>query len=178
MIEFNKYKNNTTEAFTVIESSDTYPARLFAIKLSKQDPKFVDDGKDPKDQISFMFDVLDDNKNHVHVSTKPMSIAFSDKAGLPKLFEGVTELKTGDDMTKFFYDDKGLGATFKVMVSVKKVEDKIYNTVTSVIKRINDTIEPSTVTAWDLNVYGKACEQFDLAEGYNEPKDITVNQFD
>lgn len=169
MINFSEYKNTTTDAFATIQEDGVYSGRLFAMKLSKQDKKFVEDGKEPKDLISFMFDIINEEGNHVHVSTKPTGISFTDRSNLPKLFEKVTKLESGDDMNKFFYDEKALGRVFKVMVEVKNVDDKYFATVTKVTGKSAAEIEPSSMTAWDLNVYGTPCIQYDLAEGYKEP---------
>lgn len=184
MIKFEKFENKTTEQFATIQEDGVYSGRLYAIKLSKQSSKFVEEGKEPKDQISFMFDIIDENDNHVHVSTKPTGISFTDRSNLPKLFEKVAKFENGADMAKFFYEDKGLGKVFKVMVEVKNIDDKTYNTVTKITGKSAVEIEPSFLSNWDLNVYGQPCTEYDLAEGYLEPQeskastDNSVNNFD
>lgn len=175
MIEFEKYNNKTTDAFAVIEEDGVYAGRLYCIKLSKQNEKFVEAGQEPRDQITFMFDIVNENGDNVHVATKAMGISFTDRSNLPKFFEKIAKIESGSDMSKLLYADKGLGKVFKVMVSVDKKDDKIYNTVTKITGVSNKEIEPTPLTEWDLRVYGQPCIEFDLAEGYKEPTESTTD---
>lgn len=167
MIKFEQYNNTATnEAWANITEDGVYNARLFAIRVSKQNEKFIDEGATPKDQISFVFDVLNEQNQSVHVATKPCTISFTDKSTLPKIWEKVTKLTSGADMSKLFYEENGLGDTFKVMIEVTQKDDKIYNTVTKVTAKTKAEIPVCPVTDYDLRVYGQPCEEYDLAEGY------------
>lgn len=167
MLDLKKYDvNSNVEGFYFIKEEGYYSGRLCAVRISKQDKQFVEEGKQPRDQISFVFDIINEDGNHVHVQTKPSSITFGERSNIPKLWAKVKELKNGSDLSNFLYKEGGLGKVFKVNVEVTEKDDQVFNTVTKVSGESAMEIEPSKLTSWDLKVFGKDCEEYDLAEGY------------
>lgn len=85
MINYNElYTQKTNEAFDNIEKAGIYKGRLIAVKISKQSPQFVEEDKEPKKLISFLWDCKNKAGKSVHVSTKPCTISFTEKSTLPK----------------------------------------------------------------------------------------------
>ena len=119
MLDLKKYDvNSNVEGFYFIKEEGYYSGRLCAVRISKQDKQFVEEGKQPRDQISFVFDIINEDGNHVHVQTKPSSITFGERSNIPKLWAKVKELKNGSDLSNFLYKEGGLGKVFKVNVEV------------------------------------------------------------
>lgn len=167
MLDLNKYASKTTDAFATIQEDGYYEGRLFGIRISEQAKEFVEEGKEPKEQISFLFDIINSDGNHVHVATKPCTVSFTNKSNLPKLFEKVTKLSSTKDFNKWMFDEKNFGDIFKLNVEVKENNGKYYPTVTSVKSKVqNGRMDISAVTEYDLKVYGQPCIDYQLFEGY------------
>lgn len=161
--------------FKVIEKPGVYKARLAILRTSWQDEKFAKkpDGTptDPKQLISFVWDVKDKNGDQIHVTTKASSISFNEKSNLTALFKNVKTFKNQEDFEKFIYDkDDNLAEIFAdVMVKVdnNKTSGKVYNTVSEIIELTEDNgVKPSELNDWDLKVYGQACDEYVLAKAY------------
>lgn len=168
-MNFEKFENKATnEAWATITKEKIYNGRLMAVRISKENPKFIDDGHEPRDLISFVFDVINDAGESVHVSTKPSTVSFTDKSKLPQVWANAFELKSASDIAKNLYKDGKLQPIpVSVYVSVVKKEDKVYNDVTKVVELLDKSEQkPSPATSWDLKVYGQDANEYDLAEGY------------
>lgn len=166
MINFDKFGNNSVESFGVIKDEDYYDGRLCIVRISKQDKKFVEDGKEPRDLISFVFDVVNKEGVHCHIPTKASSPTFGDQSNLPKLFAKVAKLTSGKDLSKFLYDNGGLGSVYRVSVEVTEKDGQIFNRIDKISGPSDAKIDASPINEWDLKIYGTPCEEYDLAEGY------------
>lgn len=165
--------------FKVIEKAGVYKARLAVLRTSWQDEKFAKkaDGTpaDPKQLISFVWDVKDKNGEQIHVTTKASTISFNEKSNLTTLFKNVKTFKNQEDFEKFIYDkDDNLVELFAdviVKVETNKTSGKVYNTVSEIVEITEDNgVKPSELTDWDLKVYGQECDQFILAGAYESSK--------
>lgn len=171
MINFEEYNNQTTnEAFAVVGKENIYPAKLAVVRMSKQNPKFLEEGQTPKDQISFVFDVINENGESVHVATKPCTVSFTDKSNLPKIWANAFDLRSGKDLSDNLYKDGKLQALpVTVYVAVTRKDDKVFNEITKVVSLEKKSDQKATdIREYDLKVYGQPCEQYDLATGYTD----------
>lgn len=172
MINYEKYNTQTTlDAFAVIDQESIYQAQLMLVRVSKQNERFVDEGKEPKNLISFVFNVKNSKGKSVHVSTKPTTISFTDKSNLPKIWQNVFELKEAKDLSNVLYENGKLkDISCNVYVTVTKKEDKLYNEVSKVVGLIDKFkfADEKIYTDWDLRVYGDPCVEFDAQEEYRE----------
>jgi len=162
---YTKADEKSDVEFANITEDGLYTGRLAAQVLSKQDSKFVEEGKEPRNQISYVFDLLNENGESVHVSTKPCSISMGDKANLPKIWN----VKTGEDLTKILYDAAGKPKELyvKCLVTVKETETGIFPTVTKVSKIMPESEQPATkLTEFDLKVYGREAEAVEMTPDY------------
>ena len=164
--------SNSNNEFNVITKKGIYPAKLAIVRSIMQDEKYAKDKDgnpiEPKQLVSFIFDVMDKEGKNVHVATKPCTISFNEKSNLPKLWEDAIELESYDDYIKFFYDGDNLkDLCVNVNVAVEEKDGKVYNQVKQVMEvtESND-VKPSELTDWDLKVYGRPCDQYDLAKSY------------
>jgi hypothetical protein len=159
--------NKSNVEFANITEEGIYTGRLAAQILSKQDAKFVENGKEPRDQISYVFDLLNEKGESVHVSTKPCSISFGDKANLPKIWN----VKTGEDLNKVLYDAEGKPKEVyvKCMVTIKETDNGIFPTVMKVSKIMPESEQPATkLSEFDIKVYGRDAEAIELTPDYDK----------
>lgn len=164
------YTQTTNEAFANIEKAGIYKGRLMAVRISKQAEQFVEEGKEPRNQVSFLWDCKNKANEHVHVATKPCSISFSDKATLPKIWENIGEANSLESYLKIVYDKnnnvKDIFATLDIKVVEK--ENGIYPTVTKVLE-LEEPIKDfgvTTLTDYDKKVYGVEAIDIDLNPVY------------
>lgn len=170
-----KFKESTNnQEFTFISKPGVYKARLAAVRKSMQDEKFAKDKDgnpiDPRELVSFVFDVQNKDGNNVHVHTKPCSITFSDKSKLPVFFENVKGLSKLEDFETLLWDEKGNLKDFfcDVMVKVTTKDEKVFNEVTQIVEETGDNgVKASDLCDWDLKVFGKPCVEYDLAPSYD-----------
>jgi len=159
MINYNElYTQKTNDAFDNIEKGGLYKGRLMAVKICKQSPQFVEEGKEPKTLVTFLWDCKNKAGKSVHVSTKPCTISFTDKSTLPKIWENAGDIKTLDDYLKLVYDKnnnvKDIFATLDI-----KVENKDNGSFATVTK-VSEVEEPikdfgiTKITDYDKKVYG------------------------
>lgn len=165
----------STNDFDVISKPGVYQARLAVIRTTHQDEKYAKDKDgnpvEPKQLVSFVWDCVNKEGKNVHVHTKPCTLSYNEKSNLPKLWENVVKLESQDDFEKFFYDEKGNLKDFcgDVMVKVTDKDGKVYNEIVSVIEQTIDTkVVPSALYDWDLKVYGKMCDEYDLTPAYKD----------
>lgn len=171
MINYNEvYKNKTNEAFDNIEKPGIYKGRLMAVKISKQAEQFVEEGKTPKFQVSFLWDCKNKAGKSVHVSTKPCGISFTDKSNLPKIWENIGTVDSLESYLKLVYDEKNnvkdIFATLDVKVDVR--ENGIFPTVTKVLE-LEEPIKDfgiSEISEWDRKVYGVEATDIDFNKAY------------
>lgn len=165
--------SNTNDAFAVISKAGAYNGRLIALRKSLQDERYAKDSKDnpvePKELISFVFDIINKEGLHCHVATKPSTFSFTDKSNLPLIWSNVVSLGNAEDFNNFFYDKDGKLMDFfgLLNVTVTEKDGKIFNTVKSVVQESDKVdIETSELSDYDLKVYGKPCIEYELAKGY------------
>ena len=171
MINYNElYTQKTNEAFENIEKAGIYKGRLIAVKISKQSPQFVEEGKEPKNLVSFLWDCKNKAGKSVHVSTKPCTISFTEKSTLPKIWENVGQADSLENYLKIVYDKnnnlKDIFATLDIKVDVK--ENGTFPTVTKVLELeepIND-FGITKVTDYDRKVYGVEAIDIDINPVY------------
>lgn len=171
MINYDElYTQKTNEAFANIEKAGIYKGRLMAVKISKQSEKFLEEGQKPKNQVSFVWDCKNKAGQHVHVSTKPCSISFTDKSNLPKIWENVGDSNSLENYLKIVYDKKNnvkdMFATLDIKVDVK--ENGTFPTVTKVLE-LEEPIKDfgiSEVTDYDKKVYGVEAIDIDFNPAY------------
>lgn len=171
MINYNElYTQKTNEAFANIEKAGIYKGRLIAVKISKQSENFIEEGKEPKNLVSFLWDCKNKAGQSVHVSTKPCGISFTDKSNLPKIWENVGSVNSLENYLKIVYDKnnnvKDIFATLDIKVVEK--ENGIYPTVTKVLE-LEEPIKDFGVTAltdYDKKVYGVEAIDIDLNPVY------------
>lgn len=167
------YGNKTNDSFAVIEKPGIYNGRLIAVRIVEQDEKFVDEGKEPKKLISFLWDVLNKSGQSCHVYTKPCTISFTDKSNLPQLFKNVKKLKKLDDYLDLIYEDgnvKDIYASLSVEVTDK--DGKFYTDIDKVIEFTDPTNQAvSKITDWDKKIYGKECLSIDYNPKYDPDAD-------
>ena len=171
MINYNElYKQKTNDAFDNIEKAGIYKGRLIAVKISKQTPQFVEEGKEPKNLVSFLWDCKNKAGKSVHVSTKPCTISFTDKSTLPKIWENVGEADSLDNYLKIVYDKnnnvKDIFATLDIKVDVK--ENGSFATVTKVLE-LEEPIKDfgvTKITDYDRKVYGVEAIDIDINPVY------------
>lgn len=170
MIKFEE--NTTNEAFAQITKAGAYNGRLIMLRKSLQDEKFAKDNKDgkPKELVSFVFDVINSEGQHVHVATRPCTFSFTDKSKLPELWANVYAFSNRKEFYSMLYDKDGNLMDFfgLLQISVEAKDDgKIYNSVKSIIQESDKTdIGTSELSDYDLRVYGTPCLEYDLAKGY------------
>lgn len=171
MINYNElYTQKTNDAFDNIEKAGIYKGRLIAVKISKQSQQFVEEGKEPKNLVSFLWDCKNKAGKSVHVSTKPCTISFTDKSTLPKIWENVGAADSLDNYLKIVYDKnnnvKDIFATLDIKVDVK--ENGSFATVTKVLE-LEEPIKDfgvTKVTEYDKKVYGVEAIDIDLNPVY------------
>jgi hypothetical protein len=169
MINFEKYYNaNDNGDFAVINEEGSYHARLMMVRISKQD-KYIEEGKEPRDQISFLFDVLNEKGLSCHVATRPTSITFTDRSNLPKILNKLGQPTCGKELQELLYTKDGelKDIYCKVYVDVQEKENGIFNNVTKIISVEEPTDQPvSKIVDWDLKVFGKDIEAGDVNPAY------------
>lgn len=172
MVEFKESTNN--QEFSFISKPGVYRARLAALRKSLQDEKFAKDKDgnptEPKELVSFVFDVQNKDGTNVHVHSKPCTCTFGDKSKLPTFFENVKCLSNMDDFKSLLWDEnKNLKEFFcDVMVKVTTKDEKVFNEVTQIVEETGDNgVKATDLTDWDLKVYGKPCTEYDLAPSYD-----------
>ena len=183
MINYNElYTQKTNDAFANIEKAGIYKGRLMAVKISKQPEQFVEEGKTPKNLVSFLWDCKNKAGESVHVSTKPCGISFTDKSNLPKIWENVGAVDSLDNYLKIVYDKhnnvKDIFATLDVKVDVK--ENGVFPTVTKVLE-LEEPIKDfgvTEVTDYDKKVYGVEAIDIDFNPVYNGTEDQVVEAED
>lgn len=171
MINYNElYTQKTNDAFDNIEKAGIYKGRLIAVKISKQSQQFVEEGKEPKNLVSFLWDCKNKAGKSVHVSTKPCTISFTDKSTLPKIWENVGAADSLENYLKIVYDKnnnvKDIFATLDIKVDVK--ENGSFATVTKVLE-LEEPIKDfgiTKVTDYDRKVYGVEAIDIDLNPVY------------
>ena len=171
MINYNElYTQKTNEAFENIEKAGIYKGRLIAVKISKQSPQFVEEGKEPKNLVSFLWDCKNKAGKSVHVSTKPCTISFTEKSTLPKIWENVGQADSLENYLKIVYEDnnnvKDIFATLDIKVDVK--ENGTFPTVTKVLE-LEEPIKDfgiTKVTDYDRKVYGVEAIDIDINPVY------------
>lgn len=169
MIKYNEmYSENNNEAFATIEKPGVYHGRLIGIRISEQDPKFVEEGKEPKKQVSFLWDVLNKEKLSCHTATKPCTISFTDRSKLPIIFENVSKLTKLDDYLKLLYNGSAVKDIYaSLLIKVTEKDGKFFSEVEKVVEFEDTTAQKtSTVTEWDKKVYGKECIDIDFNPKY------------
>ena len=171
MINYNElYTQKTNDAFENIEKAGIYKGRLIAVKISKQSPQFVEEGKQPKNLVSFLWDCKNKAGKSVHVSTKPCTISFTEKSTLPKIWENVGEADSLENYLKIVYDKNNnvndIFATLDIKVDVK--ENGTFPTVTKVLE-LEEPIKDfgiTKVTDYDRKVYGVEAIDIDINPVY------------
>lgn len=171
MINYNElYTQKTNVAFDNIEKAGIHKGRLIAVKISKQSQQFVEEGKEPKNLVSFLWDCKNKAGKSVHVSTKPCTISFTDKSTLPKIWENVGAADTLENYLKLVYDKnnnvKDIFATLDIKVDVK--ENGSFATVTKVLE-LEEPIKDfgiTKVTDYDRKVYGVEAIDIDINPVY------------
>lgn len=171
MINYNElYTQKTNEAFENIEKAGIYKGRLIAVKISKQSPQFVEEGKQPKNLVSFLWDCKNKAGKSVHVSTKPCTISFTEKSTLPKIWENVGQADSLENYLKIVYDKNNnvndIFATLDIKVDVK--ENGTFPTVTKVLE-LEEPIKDfgiTKVTDYDRKVYGVEAIDIDINPVY------------
>ena len=171
MINYNElYTQKTNDAFDNIEKAGIYKGRLIAVKISKQSPQFVEEGKEPKNLVSFLWDCKNKAGKSVHVSTKPCTISFTDKSTLPKIWGNVAPVDSLENYLKIVYDKNNnvndIFATLDIKVDVK--ENGTFPTVTKVLE-LDEPIKDfgiTKVTDYDRKVYGVEAIDIDINPVY------------
>ena len=171
MINYNElYTQKTNDAFDNIEKAGIYKGRLIAVKISKQSPQFVEEGKEPKNLVSFLWDCKNKAGKSVHVSTKPCTISFTDKSTLPKIWGNVAPVDSLENYLKIVYDKNNnvndIFATLDIKVDVK--ENGTFPTVTKVLE-LEEPIKDfgiTKVTDYDRKVYGVEAIDIDINPVY------------
>lgn len=171
MINYNElYTQKTNDAFDNIEKAGIYKGRLIAVKISKQSQQFVEEGKEPKNLVSFLWDCKNKAGKSVHVSTKPCTISFTDKSTLPKIWENVGAADSLENYLKIVYDKnnnvKDIFATLDIKVDVK--DNGSFATVTKVLE-LEEPIKDfgiTKVTDYDKKVYGVEAIDIDINPVY------------
>lgn len=171
MINYNElYTQKTNDAFDNIEKAGIYKGRLIAVKISKQSPQFVEEGKQPKNLVSFLWDCKNKAGKSVHVSTKPCTISFTEKSTLPKIWENVGQADSLENYLKIVYDKNNnvndIFATLDIKVDVK--ENGTFPTVTKVLE-LEEPIKDfgiTKVTDYDRKVYGVEAIDIDINPVY------------
>ena len=169
MINFEKYNNaNNNGDFAMVNEEGSYHARLMMVRLSKQD-KYIEEGKEPKDMISFLFDVINENGQSCHIATRPTGITFTDRSNLPKILNKLGQPSNGKELQELLYtkDNKLKDIYCKVYVDVQEKENGIFNNVTKIIAVEEPTDQPvSKIVDWDYKVFGKEIEMGDINPAY------------
>ena len=171
MINYNElYTQKTNDAFNNIEKAGVYKGRLIAVKISKQSPQFVEEGKEPKNLVSFLWDCKNKAGKSVHVSTKPCTISFTEKSTLPKIWENVGQADSLENYLKIVYDKnnyvKDIFATLDIKVDVK--DNGTFPTVTKVLE-LEEPIKDfgvTKITDYDRKVYGVEAIAMDINQVY------------
>ena len=171
MINYNElYTQKTNEAFANIDKAGIYKGRLIAVKISKQNEKFIEEGKEPKNLVSFLWDCKNKAGKSVHVSTKPCTISFTEKSTLPKIWENVGQADSLENYLKIVYDKNNnvndIFATLDIKVDVK--ENGTFPTVTKVLE-LEEPIKDfgiTKVTDYDRKVYGVEAIDIDINPVY------------
>lgn len=153
----------TNEAWANIAEDGIYKGRLAAQILSEQQYK----PEDPVRQvISYVFDLINNEGESVHVSTKPCGISFTDKSRLPQIWK----VKSGEELTAILAGEDGKlkDVYVECLVEVHETEKGIFPTVTKVSKITAKTEQPATkLSDWDLKVYGREPIGVELTPDYN-----------
>lgn len=166
---YEKADEKTNEAWANITEDGTYNGRLAAAIMSEQSKEYVADGAEPKVLVSYVFDLLNEKGESVHVSTKPCTISFTDKSKLPQIWK----VKSGAELKALLNDDNGnLKDLFvRCVVEVKETEKGFFPTVTKVSKIMDKTEQNATkLSDWDLKVYGRTPLEVYLTPDYEASK--------
>ena len=171
MINYNElYTQKTNAAFDNIEKAGVYKGRLIAVKISKQSSQFVEEGHEPKNLVSFLWDCKNKAGKSVHVSTKPCTISFTEKSTLPKIWENVGQADSLEKYLKIVYDKNNnvndIFATLDIKVDVK--DNGTFPTVTKVLE-LEEPIKDfgiTKITDYDRKVYGVEAIAIDINPVY------------
>ena len=176
-INFDKYTNsNNNGDFAVIEETGTYHARLVMVRMNKMDPKFLKDDEEPRDQISFLFDVLNNQGLSCHVATKPCTITFTDRSKLPGILGKLGQPTSGKELKELLYTKDGKLKDIYCKVTVEATErpagDGYYNRVMKITAVEEPTGQPvSKLDDWDFKTFGKEVELYDVNPAYETKSD-------
>jgi len=181
MIKFEE--RGTNEAFAQITKAGAYNGRLIMLRKSMQDEKYAKDvdgnPTKPKELISFVFDVVNNEGQHVHVSTRPCTFSFTDKSKLPEMWANIRPLTSPKDFAEMMYDKDGKLMDFFGLLQIRvdvKDDGKVFNSVTSIIQESDkQDIEVSELSDYDLRVYGKPCIEYELTKGYADQAPKTTD---
>lgn len=178
MSKLNELYTNTNSTasndFANISEDGMYLGRLAGQIMLKQSKEFTKEGEEPKELVTFIFDLINDNGESVHVRTKPSSFSFGEKAKLP----GLWNVKSAKELQELIVDtDKDcLKDVFvKCMVEVDHKENGDFPRVTKVSKIMATTDQTATaLNKWDLKPYGQEPTDVFLTPDYEAatPSDL------
>lgn len=180
MINYNEiYTAKAEGTFDTIEKPGIYTGRLIAVRINKQSEKFVEEGKKPKNLVSFLWDCKNKAGKSVHVTTRPCTISFGDKSNLPGIWENVGDVKSLDDYLQIVYDKnnnvKDIFAKLDIKLDVK--DNNSFPTVTKVLE-LEEPIKDfgiTKITDYDKKVYGVEAIDIDFNPVYLGKQDQVVD---
>lgn len=156
----------TTDAFANITEDGTYNGRLAAMLFTKQDEKYAADKDNPKELVTFVFDLLNEKGESVHVKTKACTLSFTDKSKLPKIWG----IKTPEELKALTVNEDGSLKDLFVKCKVDvDVTEKGYFPVVDKVKQIVPATDqkPTKLTDWDKKVFGKVPYAESITADYN-----------
>ena len=171
------YTNRNSAAgndFANISEDGMYLGRLAGQIMLKQSKEYTKEGEEPKELVSFVFDLINDNGESVHVRTKPSSFSFGEKANLPGLWN-VKNAKELQDLIVDMEKDCLKDVYVRCIVVVDHKENGDFPRVTKVSKIMPATDQTATaLTKWDLKPYGQEPTDVFLTPDYEAvtPKDL------
>lgn len=157
---FENMKNNATKEFTPL-ADGVYTGRLCMARISKQASRFVKDGEQPKDQISFVFDV--DGR---YVSTKCFGISWTDKSSLPKFFKCAKCKNIGEFdkwLEKQLSKDAGY---FNLFITTNEAGYNVLENIMGQPAEVDKKIEGKVLPTFLNKVFGVECEESSISVDY------------
>lgn len=137
-----------------------YTGKLCMVRISKQSHRFVKEGENPKDMISFVFDV-----EGKLIGTKAFGLSWTDKSALPKFFK-MTKAKNLAEFDAWL--DKKLAATDGTFELVIGRNDAGYNTIDMVTsEKVTTEAKGCKIPKFFKKVFGEECVEYALADGYS-----------
>lgn len=170
---YSQADQKTDAAWANITQDGVYSGHLAATLLVKTPEKFVRPEEKARNKVVYVFDLVNEQGESVHVKTKACTVSFTEKSKLPKIWKK----ETGNEIRQLLYGDLEDNSTLKALpvkclVTVVEKDNGFWPTVEKVVSvETKDTPKAGTrLSDWDVSYYGEEPLVIELADGYEYSK--------